>query len=953
MLIQRQNILDLIGKNKSKYSSCIITSYTFDFTFFEERILPTLRTSNIKNINVFVDGNYLDNCLEDSRGNEFKHHRTYSLNPIYIDGIFHPKIILLTGHKHGLLIIGSGNLTSSGISTNDEVWGAFHINSIDSPNVPLFAAVWEYFQPLFNDANGFNRQKINWIYHRAAWVNELPKLLNDSFVNINKQLEIAFVANTKTESIFNRLSSILPDTKLNELNIISPYFDENAGAIEVLKERFNPKVFNLITDSEFGLLPTKIDAKLKSQLNFFDWKDCLSDFDKRFNRLHAKIFQFIYEDGIEYLMIGSANATLAALGSQDKKPINAEAGIIIRRPSDKGYISELGIKVDENKLLDVYSYSRPKYNKGDSIKKGNRKCIITHTEINGNKLSVILIRKLEIDCTLNLLDHFDLLIESIKIESGEIQYNVETANAEKITKVVLVSKNKEISNYSLIHNVELLAKCNPDPSQIELINIIASLEENPEGDQYIELLRYADYNWVENELDVEKSKIIGSSNKKRKSTNNLSRKNITTEEFNSLDSIQQIEMRILNDPTTQVADILQVVSKGLVHSKNDVQESSEESLIIDDEEERTGTGDAAIEASYSKIRGEKIVNAINKHLDKVYNHYSKQLLEFKRKRNFQDTSKSQLTIKDCSHISIAVDLMYIFHGKEYKSYYTEFSIFFNKYIVDKIHELEKKYKLIRLDKSNPDFPTMVYYEVNQDWFKDLKASIQQMGNKLLIHQEEYVFNEYINYYLKDGTYTENNSHGIKGHLIETLGSFLLCANKKAGFKTYEYEVLNDKLLNMRKSLFDRASFLIANLHWNAKDSIYRMLLMLNLLQFIFPSDISAKEIEALKSSLEKQYLLAKKKNKSFTNNLSYFIEDLIPAYAKWRYSYEHNKDKLLTSVNELRFGDIIYNMKIGFCSVIKYNNEQLQIVGPGLDWDEFTKNASLKVNYYQSKIITF
>ncbi|OKL39987.1 hypothetical protein A3841_16630 [Pontibacter flavimaris] len=60
MVIDRQNVLDLIGKNKHKYSSCIITCYTFDFTFFEERVIPTLRLSNIKNINVFLDGKHLE-----------------------------------------------------------------------------------------------------------------------------------------------------------------------------------------------------------------------------------------------------------------------------------------------------------------------------------------------------------------------------------------------------------------------------------------------------------------------------------------------------------------------------------------------------------------------------------------------------------------------------------------------------------------------------------------------------------------------------------------------------------------------------------------------------------------------------------------------------------------------------------------------------------------------------
>ena len=145
-MIERQNILDLIGKYSNRYSSCIITCFSFDFTFFEERVMSVLRSANIKNVNVFIDGDFLEHSQENISGHEFSTHRTYSINPIYETGVFHPKIMFLSGPKHGLLIIGSGNLTSSGLSTNDEIWGAFHLDSVTSKNAPVFAEVWKYIQ---------------------------------------------------------------------------------------------------------------------------------------------------------------------------------------------------------------------------------------------------------------------------------------------------------------------------------------------------------------------------------------------------------------------------------------------------------------------------------------------------------------------------------------------------------------------------------------------------------------------------------------------------------------------------------------------------------------------------------------------------------------------------------------------------------------------------------------
>src|ERR1035437_5782859 len=121
-MIERLNILELIGKHRGKYHSCVLTCYSLDFSFFEERVLPVLKTANIKNINVITDGKFLETAQENTTGREFRHNKTYNFQPIYASGVFHPKIMLLTGVKHGLLIIGSGNITSSGLNTNDEIW---------------------------------------------------------------------------------------------------------------------------------------------------------------------------------------------------------------------------------------------------------------------------------------------------------------------------------------------------------------------------------------------------------------------------------------------------------------------------------------------------------------------------------------------------------------------------------------------------------------------------------------------------------------------------------------------------------------------------------------------------------------------------------------------------------------------------------------------------------------
>lgn len=128
-MIERQNILELFGADKNKYHSCIITAFSFDFLFFEQRVLPRLRRAGMININVFVDSKMYQQQLLNLDG-KYAVKQSYSIVPINLNGAFHPKILMGFGKNNGFLAIGSGNLTNSGLSSNDEVWGGIsHIQN--------------------------------------------------------------------------------------------------------------------------------------------------------------------------------------------------------------------------------------------------------------------------------------------------------------------------------------------------------------------------------------------------------------------------------------------------------------------------------------------------------------------------------------------------------------------------------------------------------------------------------------------------------------------------------------------------------------------------------------------------------------------------------------------------------------------------------------------------------
>ena len=161
-MIERYNVLELLGADKNKYHSCIITCFSFDFLFFEQRVLPKLRHAGIININLFVDARMFQQQLAALEGNH-RNNKSYSIVPIELNGAFHPKIIMAFGKSNGFLAIGSGNLTNSGLSSNDEVWGAFHTYKTESKATPLFKTVYNYLNQLDTFCYGINKTK--WEIH--------------------------------------------------------------------------------------------------------------------------------------------------------------------------------------------------------------------------------------------------------------------------------------------------------------------------------------------------------------------------------------------------------------------------------------------------------------------------------------------------------------------------------------------------------------------------------------------------------------------------------------------------------------------------------------------------------------------------------------------------------------------------------------------------------------------
>lgn len=335
-MISRNNILDLTSKlGNEKFHSAILTCYTFDPVYFYEIHLPVLRKLGISNIIVMMDAGQYDQMMETAGlyAEMFSGYTVVRQTTHSGTGVFHPKIHLLLGEKRGAIYIGSGNLTHSGMSLNDEVWAELYYDDEGNETIPLFKQVWEYLCSL--PSNEMTRTQQSWMKETTPWLNEiLIKEDTGHDVNINGTT-YQFIANTSTHSIGDIIKECMDSERIENLTVVSPFYDEDAHSIERLIDRHEIKDKTFFVDTQNGRCP-KICPK---DANVYDW--CLDGRDSR-QKLHAKIVQVITQSST-FLIMGSANATRNAMGF-NRNEFNDEACLLIKDTKRTDYINELGIR---------------------------------------------------------------------------------------------------------------------------------------------------------------------------------------------------------------------------------------------------------------------------------------------------------------------------------------------------------------------------------------------------------------------------------------------------------------------------------------------------------------------------------------------------------------------------------------------------------------------------------
>ena len=279
------------------YDIAFLTTYNFDIRLFEQAILNCLFANNVRKISLYVDAEELTKSLQNISTCQIG--KKYMVNPIRIGSTFHPKVILLLGNKKARLIISSANLTTSGYTTNNEVFNFIDYSEKEPKYLDLIVSAIGFFNNIDKITDQLDheliREATSYPYYHRVRPNE------ESF----------YLHNLK-ESILSQARQKISD-EIQRISIAVPYYDEELAAYRELQAQFPNAAIQLYIQNHRSTFPVDYNRKYKVADQIFPFAGFRHGNDNYKNNFyHGKVFLF-QSATQSYVLYGSANCTQAAL----------------------------------------------------------------------------------------------------------------------------------------------------------------------------------------------------------------------------------------------------------------------------------------------------------------------------------------------------------------------------------------------------------------------------------------------------------------------------------------------------------------------------------------------------------------------------------------------------------------------------------------------------------------
>jgi len=344
------------------YHSSVLSTFSVDPAFYDTSLQLRLRGMGCQNNLLIADASMLDQSLETIPDAFLNAGRKYLVAPVATRACFHPKLALRFGKTKAKLIVGSANVTSAGWAGNLELVSAVTWQARDEGDDcqisrTLIVRAYHWLSAMVGaDDDSKVNYKLKLLRSQSPWIEE-EVLAGDNPFQLSDGSEIDLLLSDPSSKIGlgDRMLKLV-DEPIERLTIISPYWDEQLSALKRLNgEVGNPdlRIFlslNSRTPSRSSTFPIKAIKDLSPIFHPIGYS---SDIANRF--LHAKMFLF-HGYNHDFLFLGSANCTVAALGAPGKSGANHEC--LLYRKLPRGSVKSL-LKLSFKSEISVADITTP------------------------------------------------------------------------------------------------------------------------------------------------------------------------------------------------------------------------------------------------------------------------------------------------------------------------------------------------------------------------------------------------------------------------------------------------------------------------------------------------------------------------------------------------------------------------------------------------------------------
>lgn len=299
---------DRIGDQSA--DDVLFLTYNLDTAFFETRLLGLCQATGAATT-VVADGRIWD---PDPRS-LIAAGRTYHLGLAVGAGVFHPKLMVISGPERATIAIGSGNLTPGGWQYNAELSTVIRARNGACPVVVQQIAEWLSRLPEF----------VNLDVRSCAIMARVSRQL----IALAERSEPLETGHRLVHNLDAAIIKQLPQESVDMLRLYAPFHDPRSRAVAQIIRRLTPKRLSLAVQPGY----TVIDAKsLKTVLSkaHCQWvvQADSEDLDDAGRYRHGKLIEWRTGRTL-HALTGSPNLSTAALLSTVSEG-NCEVGIISR-----------------------------------------------------------------------------------------------------------------------------------------------------------------------------------------------------------------------------------------------------------------------------------------------------------------------------------------------------------------------------------------------------------------------------------------------------------------------------------------------------------------------------------------------------------------------------------------------------------------------------------------------